>query len=235
MVSRETSLPPLKISGGVFTLSVLNLDSADPGRLAQQLAAEERRSPLAMGLLRRAPLVLDLAKLPDGIALDLSAIAQTLRAAELMPAGVRNAAPGHQDAAIAAGLPILRGQEAAQNRPEPERPPAASLVVERPVRAGQRIYARGGDLILLGVVNAGAEVLADGHIHVYAPLRGRALAGVTGNGEARIFCHAMEAELVAVAGVYRVLDRALQQEVQGRPAQVHLQDDELHIEPLSLA
>ena len=107
------------------------------------------------------------------------------------------------------------------------------MVIDRPVRTGQRIYAKDGDLVLLAAVNAGAEVLADGDIHVYAPLRGRALAGACGNRGARIFAQAMEAELVSIAGLFQVFENGLPEAVGGKPAQVHLQGDRLVIAPLS--
>lgn len=104
-----------------------------------------------------------------------------------------------------------------------------TLVIDAPVRAGQRVYARGGDLVLMAVVNPGAEVIADGSIHAYAPLRGRALAGASGNAHARIFSVAMEAELVSIAGVYRTFDEGWPQALAGKPAQVRLKGDNLDI------
>jgi len=108
-----------------------------------------------------------------------------------------------------------------------------TMVIESPVRGGQRIYARGGDLVLMGVVNPGAEVIADGSIHVYAPLRGRALAGASGNAEARIFSLAMEAELVSIAGVYRTFDDGWPKDLSKKAAQVSLVNDKLEIVPIA--
>ena len=109
---------------------------------------------------------------------------------------------------------------------------APTRVVDRPVRSGQRIYARGGDLVVLGLVSHGAEVIADGNIHVYGPLRGRAIAGASGDAQARIFAAAMEPELVAIAGTYRTTDKPLGKDVLGKPAQVRLRDDKLLVDPL---
>ena len=109
---------------------------------------------------------------------------------------------------------------------------APTRVIDRPVRSGQQIYARGGDLVVLGMVSHGAEVIADGNIHVYGPLRGRAIAGASGDADARIFAAAMEPELVAIAGTYRTTDKPLANDVLGKPAQVRLQDDKLLLEPL---
>ena len=99
-------------------------------------------------------------------------------------------------------------------------PPA--LIVDKPLRSGQQVYARGRDLVVLAMVNAGAEVIADGHIHVYAPLRGKAIAGARGNTEARIFALAMEPELVSIAGIYRTSEVPWPDEVLGKPTQVRL-------------
>ena len=105
------------------------------------------------------------------------------------------------------------------------------LLVDRPVRSGQQIYARDTDLIVMGQVGAGAEIIADNNIHVYGPLRGRALCGVSGNTATRIFCQSLEAELVSVAGNYRMLE-TIPEDLRGRPAQIWLDDDRLNIEPL---
>lgn len=104
-------------------------------------------------------------------------------------------------------------------------------LVNRPVRSGQQIYARDTDLIIMGQVGPGAEVIADNNIHVYGPLRGRALCGVSGNTRTRIFCQSLEAELVSVAGTYRMLE-TIPEELRGRPAQIWLDKDRLNIEPL---
>jgi len=109
----------------------------------------------------------------------------------------------------------------------------ATKVIDQPVRSGQRIYHQGGDLVLLAAVNAGAEIMADGNIHVYAPLRGRALAGVRGNGNAHIFCQHMEAELIAIAGQYRVFELKVPPEMLGKALQISLQGEKLIISPLA--
>jgi septum site-determining protein MinC len=124
--------------------------------------------------------------------------------------------------------------EPTARRPEPPPPapvtpitPASpailgALVIDKPLRSGQQVYARGRDLVVLAMVNAGAEVIADGHIHVYAPLRGKAMAGARGNVDARIFALELNAELLSIAGVYRTSENPLPAQVQGKPAQVRL-------------
>ena len=113
----------------------------------------------------------------------------------------------------------------------------SALVIDRPLRSGQQVYARGRDLVVLAMVNPGAEVIADGHIHVYAPLRGKAIAGARGNAEARIFALEMDAELISIAGIYRTSDVPLPEAVRQRAAQVRLlsgpDGDKLVIDALS--
>lgn len=110
---------------------------------------------------------------------------------------------------------------------------APTLYVSRPLRSGQQVYARGGDLVMLAIVNDGAEVIADGSIHVYAPLRGRAVAGARGDTQARIFATVMEPQLVSIAGTYLTIDADLPPNVKGKAAQVRLEGDRLVIEPLT--
>ena len=125
-------------------------------------------------------------------------------------------------------VPPAPTPEAPPPEPAPAAPPAAvaTLVIDRPLRSGQQAYARGGDLVVLAAVNAGAEVIADGSIHIYAPLRGRALAGASGDSKARIFTTRFEAELVSIAGVYRTFESGIPNQLGGQPAQVQLSEAE---------
>lgn len=164
--------------------------------------------------------------------------------------GVRGGSDELRASAAAAGLPSFAAFKRAaraveetvpaapvQAEPVPEVAPAPvqktplpvvqtvatpTLVIDRPLRSGQQAYARGGDLVVLAAVNAGAEVIADGSIHIYAPLRGRALAGANGSTEARIFTTRFEAELVSIAGVYRTFDAGIPDQLSGRPVQIQL-------------
>jgi septum site-determining protein MinC len=154
---------------------------------------------------------------PTGEATDGQPMADLFADTPLAPPPAESASP--QETAPAAGP-----ASAAQTTP--------TMVVDRPLRSGQRIYARGGDLVVLGVVSHGAEVIADGNIHVYGPLRGRAIAGANGDTDARIFAAVMEPELLSIAGTYRTTDKPLADEVHGKPAQVRLHGDKMLIEPL---
>jgi septum site-determining protein MinC len=177
--------------------------------------------------------------------LDWAGLIALFKACSLNPVAVRNAPPRMEPEILAHGLSIdvvarPRGEEEQPVSPVPARAEApavqtvqgaaaAATIVDTPVRAGQRIYARGGDLIVTAVVNNGAELIADGSIHVYAPLRGRALAGATGNTNARIFALSMEAELVSIAGTYRTFENELPRDVAGKPAQVRLDGDRIDV------
>ena len=135
-------------------------------------------------------------------------------------AAPRAAAP----AASAAPAPRQPEPPAAPTSSQTEAAPATlgAMVIDKPLRSGQQVYARGRDLVVLAMVNAGAEVIADGHIHVYAPLRGKAMAGARGNTDARIFALELNAELLSIAGVYRTSEHPLPAQVQGKAAQVRL-------------
>ena len=126
--------------------------------------------------------------------------------------------------------------EASDTGPVQEiRAPAGTrtMVIDKPLRSGQRLYARGGDVIVLAMVSFGAEVIADGHVHVYAPLRGRAIAGASGDTSARIFCTSMDPQLVCIAGRYRAIETPLPDGLRGRAAQVRLEDERIVFAALS--
>lgn len=116
--------------------------------------------------------------------------------------------------------------------PEPPPPQRNTMVIAEPVRSGRQIYAPGGDLVVIGAVSPGAELLADGSIHVYGALRGRALAGVSGDQSARIFCQSLDAELVSIAGLYRVSED-IGKDIRRRQVQIYLNNGYLHIDPLA--
>lgn len=130
---------------------------------------------------------------------------------------------------VSVNLPEESQQAVSEKTPQDKK---ESLMIERPVRSGQQIYAAGGDLTVLAATSAGSEVMADGSIHVYGALRGRVLAGVKGNESARIFCQSLQAELIVIAGRYQLLDES-DTTLIGKPAMIHLHGEKLIIEPLS--
>lgn len=165
------------------------------------------------------------------------AVAQRLGLTEAPPEHRRVTVAGSKAAAAApAPLPAPIAKPDLSDKATPLEPPVVpaagrdaapvpTMVVTKPLRSGQKVYARGGDLVVLAMVNRGAEVIADGNIHVYAPLRGKAMAGARGNTSARIFSLCLEPELVSIAGVYRTTEKELAGDVLGKPAQVRLSDD----------
>ncbi|AOI91520.1 septum site-determining protein MinC [Burkholderia pseudomultivorans] len=157
--------------------------------------------------------------------------ARDRRAPSAKPADEAEPAP----AAAAAAAPAAEAmpEPAVEPAPTPVQAGAQTLVIDRPLRSGQQIYAK-GDLVVLAPVSHGAEIIAEGNIHIYAPLRGRALAGVHGNHDARIFCTCLEPELISIAGIYRTTENPLPAEVLGKSVQIRLEEEKLMIEPLRL-
>ena len=226
------------VQGAVFTVMVVRAGMLrDPGFEAE-LAEQVRRSPR---FFLNAPVVLDLKGAAEFTSeAEFTEAREILRRHTLTLIGIQNAAPAQADAAAAAGLAGFAPNATQPSRPRPAEagqaaqshasPSAAkSRLITQPVRSGTQIYARGTDLVVTAPVSAGAEIMADGNIHVYAALRGRALAGAGGDAEARIFCNRLEAELVSIAGHYLVSDQ-IPPEHRGLPVQIALVDDRLTIE-----
>lgn len=168
-------------------------------------------------------------------AIEIVALVNLLRQFQLNPVVAQGGNADQQVAAKEAGLVVLIDSAitpAAAPVVETVAAPSA-MIIDRPVRTGQQVYAKGTDLIVLALVSHGAEVIADGNIHVYAPLRGRALAGARGDTNARIFTTCMEAELVSIAGIYRSLDENLPASIAGKPTQIYLEQEKLVIEALT--
>jgi septum site-determining protein MinC len=190
---------------------------------AQQAWAAESALPLLEARDRRGAS----AKSADEEAANAAATAPATTAATATPAADLFSAADGTPATTAAVEPAPAA--------EPVRLATSSqtMVVDKPLRSGQRIYAK-GDLVVLGLVSYGAEVIAEGNIHIYAPLRGRALAGVQGNHDARIFCTCLEPELISIAGIYRTTENPLPADVLGKPVQIWLEEEKLMIEPLRL-
>ena len=149
-------------------------------------------------------------------------------AAVSLVSGAPGALRARPDGSSDGSLPGTTGQTTIERVEYVVRTP---MLVDRPVRSGQQLYARDTDLVVVGQVGPGAEVIADNNIHVYGPLRGRALCGVSGNTDARIFCQSLEAELVSVAGNFRMLE-TIPENLRGRPAKIFLDNERLSIEPL---
>lgn len=221
------------------------LKTPDAAVFAADLAERLADDP---GFFDHDAVLIDLAQVREADSpLDFPALCATLRAHRTLPIAVRGGSPAQMAAAAEAGLApapdaaapraeaapreVVREVEVEVVREVPT-PGPGTVVVDKPLRSGQQVYARGADLVVLAVVSFGAEVIADGNIHVYAPLRGRAIAGARGNTEARIFSTCLEPQLVSIAGIYRTTETELPADVRGKPAQVRLDGEKLLIEAL---
>ena len=248
----------VELKGSTVPAIRVVLRSVDPDQVRAALEASLGASP---GFFEDELAVVDLAAFEDeGLHLDWHALGDALGAHGLRLGAVSNAAGGLRASATAAGLAVVTARapvrpRAAERPPEsapalaeapPPAPPPAptaqspSVIIDKPLRSGQQVYARGADAVLLAVASAGSEVIADGSIHVYAPLRGRALAGARGDTGARIFTTSFEAELVSIAGVYRTFEQGIPADIARRPAQVSMVLDSrgeqsLTIQPLSVS
>jgi septum site-determining protein MinC len=246
MVADSTVIPfAFELKDTSLPLVTVALHQADAAVLAAELQQRLGDTP---NFFDDDPVVIDLAPLRERAEpIAFAELVHALRQHRMRPALVTGGSAQQMADALAAGLPAA---PAAAPAPRPrtveverevirevvrEVPVAVpTLIVDKPLRSGQQVYAKGGDLIVHAAVNAGAEVLADGNIHVYGPLRGKAIAGSRGNTEARIFATCFEPELVAIAGVYRTTETPLPADVAGKPAQVRLVDGVLVMTPLKI-
>ncbi|MDR0478528.1 MAG: septum site-determining protein MinC [Burkholderiaceae bacterium] len=240
-----------EIKSASLPLLTLRLKSADMNVLTTEFAAHYDATP---DFFEDDLLLIDLAHLPeDTTTVDFTRLKALLMHYRLQPIAVTAGRPEFMAAALQADLPAAPSgwrEMQSQQRSATPVPQAISpelitdlttvqgaLIVNKPLRSGQQVYARGRDLVLLAVCNPGAEAIADGHIHIYAPMRGRAIAGARGWNEARIFALDMRPELVSIAGIYRTSEQGLAPEVWGRAATVRLaataDRDTLVFEPLT--
>ncbi len=230
--------------GGMLPMTVMELTSADPERIRDQLAGKLNQSP---AFFQHTPVVLSVEKL-DEPHLSLERICAVCRAHKLLPVAVRGGAEPVKQSAWALGLGWFPPADGARSRTLEEVPPSdvaeeappvaapqvvagAGRIFRGTVRSGQQVSAPEGDLVIIGAVNAGAEVLAAGSVHVYGALRGRALAGIHGDTQAGIFCRELRAELLSVAGTYKRLED-IDPQLLGTCVQVILSDAQLGITAL---
>jgi septum site-determining protein MinC len=218
----------------------LVLASNDIFTIGQQLQEKIHQAP---EFFKNSPLVFDLQELNKyDVDINVAKLTRAIRKLGLLPIGIRGGSPQQNQQALDLGIPVHTGHNTVapkQQAPEPEidlepEPQGGAVIMSKlvthPVRSGQRIYAN-GDLIILAQVSAGAEILAEGNIHVYGSLRGRAFAGVQGNAEARIFCADLQAELISIAGIYKVYED-LNGAVLNQPVQIYLQNNSLVIKEI---
>ncbi|MDQ7015990.1 MAG: septum site-determining protein MinC [Gammaproteobacteria bacterium] len=213
----------LRFKANAFTLTVLQV--IDPNLSAIETALDEKlkQSP---DFFQNAPVMIDLSELSDEREIDLKALTKQLYQRGLLPVGIRAARSSQTQQAKQLHLALF--QESHIGKPSfaktaQETPSSSPLVISKPVRSGQQVYAKQADLVVLSSVSAGAELLADGSIHVYGTLRGRALAGVKGDTNAQIFCQSLQAELVSVAGNYRLIEE-LKSDSDNQAVQIRLDE-----------
>jgi septum site-determining protein MinC len=244
MVADSTVIPfAFELKDTSLPLVTVVLHQADVAVLADELQQRLGDTP---NFFDDDPVVIDLAPLCEREEpLAFAGLVAALRKQRMRPALVTGGTAAQMADALAAGLPAApaalpppkaRTVEVEVIREVEREVPVhvPTLIVDKPLRSGQQAYAKGGDLVVQAAVNAGAEVLADGNIHVYGPLRGKAIAGSRGNTEARIFTTCLEPELIAIAGVYRTTETPLPKDVAGKPAQVRLVDGVLVMTPLKI-
>ncbi len=221
----------VEIRFGQVGLIQVRLHTTDPGAILDELTGKTATAP---HFFERTAACLDisaLAKPPTGD--EIRAVIDVVRRAGMLSVGLAQGGASVDSLANELDLPVFTHIRAT-NKPAPvvqaaapaPEPALAALIHQQPVRSGQRVYARGRDLIVTATVAAGAEVMADGCVHIYGPLRGRVMAGAHGDTEARVFCQAFNAELVSIAGIFRVFE-TIPQELAGMPVQAWLSGEDL--------
>jgi len=236
------------VRGHLYNLVTLRLIQPEDHRFFPMLQNTIARAP---EFFRHAPVVLDAAAVAGTPPPNVAEFVRRLRQQRLVPVGIQNGDEAWTQAGVNAGLglfPAGRPAESARPKempeaapqPVPEPPPApvaaggaarSAMIVTEPVRAGQQIHAGGGDLVVLAPVSPGAELLAEGHVHVYGTLRGRAHAGIGGDHHARIFCHSLNAQLVSIAGLYLV-NAEIEERWLGQRVQIRCVDEAIVMEAL---
>jgi len=214
--SSSPTLPAFEFKSSVITVPVLNIYTTDINSISLQLREKVKQ---AADFFKNSSVLVDLQNVQDQD-LNLALLLDAIHNVEILPIGIRGGSEAQQQSAKKIQLPIFNiprvSAEAAPVEKQPAPPTAVSnqsseepqnntinTLITQPVRSGQRIYAK-GDLVITSHVSAGAEVMAEGNIHIYGALRGRALAGVLGDENARIFCTDLQAELISIAGNYRI-------------------------------
>lgn len=203
------------LKGNMITMPVLYLYGSDVNVFTQQLSAMVAQSPK---LFHHSPLTIDLSKAPQDQTIPFSDLVEVLRSHDIIPVAVRHGTDAQHQSAKEAGLGILHESKpkATQSSQKPSKSkvkPQGAMIINKPVRSGQQVYANGTDLVIVGSVSSAAEVIADGCIIVYGTLNGRAIAGASGNIEARILCADLRADLVSIAGHYKTRDEMEEKQI----------------------
>ena len=225
-----------ELKGSSFTLSALHLVDSDINKATAFLADKVKQAP---GFFTSAPIVIDITQAGDHI--DFAALKHSIEETGFIPVGISGCKTERQQQQVkSAGLALMNAAPNAQptsetstNIPITEPLSAKTKTITTPVRSGQQIYAPNCDLVIVNNVSAGAEIIADGSIHIYGTLRGRAIAGANGQRSAQIFCQNLQPELVSIAGNYWLSDK-ITEEFWGKNVVISLSDNNLKIELLTL-
>ena len=220
------SKPSLELKGASFTLSVLHINSSDLQAVMTELDHKLAQAPQ---FFLGAPLVINLSAIQHD-SLNLSALTDLLISRQLVIVGITGATTVLSKQAKDLGLAIVK---AGKQSSTPPPAPRQTKIVKQNIRSGQQVYAKNGDLIIFGAVGNGAEVIADGSIHIYGALRGKAMAGAAGDTSAVIIAHSLEAELVSIAGQYWLAEN-LQQHSSDKSGCIRLNGESLIVESLPL-
>ncbi|MCG9746699.1 septum site-determining protein MinC [Shewanella sp. Isolate8] len=218
--------PSLELKGSSFTLSVLHINDADLDGVAREL---DDKLAIAPQFFLGAPLVVNLSAISDPD-YNLAGLKDLLISRQLVIVGITGAPSAIATQAKALGLALIKSGKQSQNQPQL---PKTTKIVKQNIRSGQQIYAKNGDLIIIGAVGNGAEVIADGSIHIYGSLRGKAMAGANGDKNAVIIAQNIDAELVSIAGQYWLTEN-LQAHASIKSGCIRLDGDSLTVEALSL-
>ena len=224
-----------QLKADLVPMTVIKLTRTDLSSIQRQLVQTIEKAP---NYFNNAPILIDIGAIERQSDLKISSLIDLLKEKQMVPVAIRGANDATTTLAHALGLATLNAspekpsetKTASAEKPDERRSP--TRIITKPIRAGTQVYAKGGDLIVLSSVNSGAECFADGSIHVYGALRGRALAGVSGDKNARIFCRSLEAELIAIAGHYQTNEDLVFPEENAGMVQIYLNKKKLQIETI---
>jgi septum site-determining protein MinC len=237
MNDNALKIQAFKLKGRLYTLTVLSLIDTHAEAFESQLKEVVAKAP---NLFKHTPVILDCSAV-DSSKVDLQSLCKIAREQGMVPVAVQGGNPMLDTLAQCQGLAVLNAssshdkpimnepsQEKSSTKKSKEKLTVINKTITTPVRSGQQVVCK-GDLVVASSVGNGAELLADGNIHIYGRLRGRALAGISGDKQARIFCQSLDAELISIAGYYKLSDTIYK--IDG-PCQIFLKDEQIQIEPI---
>lgn len=226
----------IDVKGNMYTLMSVVLRMNDLDKIREDLTERVSQAP---AFFKNTPVIVDFSAIEIDVDFDFNTLFKTVRQQQLLPVAVRGIDESLHEKFQNMGVPIVELSASAgvdrtaedEEKSERMRLQSGSRILDTPIRSGQQFAAQTGDLIVTSRTSPDAELIADGSIHVYGPLRGRAMCGVHGDKNARIFCLALEAQLVSIAGHYKVLEE-IPASIKDKPVQISLKDDQLLISPL---